>query len=190
MNTSGDSNKNITVVGEKSFKLSRPLKLVIIVLILGILAGGGYYYYKSLQNKKSSEWAPYAQQDYSQYKNANSRGIALQNEGKYEEALALYDQKITEVTDNKVKALLVLNKSLVYFNQQNFDKALELAFQSESLDKNYSVEKYIAEIYTMKGDKGKAIEHYQKSIDYNDPKSETFAADNELSNMMISELSK
>ena len=82
-----------------------------------------------------------------------------------EAAISVYDDAINLSNDNKIKDTLSYNKSLLCFNNGNFNEALTAALLSENIKNSSDNEQYIASIYEKINDNKNAIKYYQKDID-------------------------
>lgn len=80
-------------------------------------------------------------------------------------AVQVADEAVSKTNDNYQKTVLLIAKANIYYDNQDYDKALEVAFDAESIEKNTMVYGFIAVVYERKGDNQKAIEYYQKTID-------------------------
>lgn len=70
------------------------------------------------------------------------------------------------------------NLSITYLLTNEFDKALESLLKAEKIDsKDTVILSNIAHAYKLKGDTGKAIAYYEKTILYGDDESKAFAQD-------------
>ncbi|MCF6129348.1 tetratricopeptide repeat protein [Flavobacterium sp. AS60] len=77
------------------------------------------------------------------------------------------------------------NVSVTYFLTGKYNEGLEALFKAEKLNpKDYIVLSNIAQGYKLSGNKAKAIEYYEKTIQYGDEETKTFAIN------QISELKK
>ena len=168
----------------------RNIKIVLIACLLGALILVGVFFYLKKSEEKRTEWVPYDSKQLTTIKNTTQQANDLLKDGKTDEVVSLYDSRAAETTDTKAKSFIILSKATIFYNQKDYEQALKYALEAESYDKSWNVEKFIAEIYTMQGNKEKAIEYYNRSIEFNDPRSETYESDNKLSENMIRELSK
>jgi tetratricopeptide (TPR) repeat protein len=88
----------------------------------------------------------------------------LASSGKTQEAMALYDQALSESNDPFEKSRLLLNKSRTSFNAEKYDEALTMAKEAESVQTSATVTYFIAQIYEKKNDTESAIAYYEKTI--------------------------
>ena len=168
----------------------RNIKIVLIACLLGALILVGVFFYLKKSEEKRTEWVPYDSKQLTTIKNTTQQANDLLKDGKTDKVVSLYDSRAAETTDTKAKSFIILSKATIFYNQKDYEQALKYALEAESYDKSWNVEKFIAEIYTMQGNKEKAIEYYNRSIEFNDPRIETYESDNKLSENMIRELSK
>ena len=191
MKVSPDNQHPVKVGGEKTKRLSRK-NIVIILVFLVICVGGfiGYGLYVQSQAKKHIAWTPYDDKQKKEIQNIYDEGKALVDGGKTDQATALLDARVDATKDQEVKSALLLNKAMIYRNQNDLNQALKYALEAETYHKTWELEKIIAEIYVGMGNKEKAIEYYKKSIQYNDSRSMMYESDNAHSNNKISGLSK
>lgn len=88
----------------------------------------------------------------------------LANNGKFDEAVALYDKTANDITDPVQKSGLISSKAVLYMNNEQYDKALTVAKEAEAINQNENVTYLIAQIYEKMGDNQNAAEYYKKTI--------------------------
>ncbi|MGB4420368.1 MAG: hypothetical protein WBI29_01045 [Candidatus Saccharimonadales bacterium] len=104
-------------------------------------------------------------------------------------AKEIYSQAIEESINDYEKAILLIGQSLIHYNLSEYDNALEIALESESLYKSDRVASLIADIYLQMNDKKNAILYYNKAIQYNSSEQNfTYEDDNRYYNDMINSL--
>lgn len=154
---------NVISSKKKKFNKRKIFFVVLIVLLLGIVSGWFY-----MQNKKAAEDAA-VQVTNETIAKVTSDAQILENGGDIDGAAAKYDEAIGSTNDNYQASILLVNKAIVYLNNEDYDKALEISLEAEKKDPNFAVVKIIAQIYEEKGDKANAIKYYQKTIEAIDP---------------------
>jgi len=97
--------------------------------------------------------------------------------GKASDAVKTIDNAIKLTTDVKSRSYLQLVKSTTYYNDGNYDGALDAALASEANNRDSNIEQVIATIYEQKGDKKDAVNYYQKAIGLVDKSSPTGSSD-------------
>lgn len=85
-------------------------------------------------------------------------------DGKTDEAIVMYDEAINKSNNSFEKSALMVSKAIIYLNNSNIDKALEIAKDAETVNQNESVTEFIAMLYSQKNDKNNAIKYYEKTI--------------------------
>ncbi len=138
--------------------------VIVILFIAGIVGGWLYVGY----NQKAKEDKLVAQElkrtEIVDSTAAEAQKI-IDSGGKASQAEKLYDTAIKEaVNDSGLTNRLLLDEATLYFNDNDFDKALTTAFQAETVVKDDNVEQFIAQIYEKKGDSKNAIKYYQQAI--------------------------
>lgn len=82
--------------------------------------------------------------------------------------------EILKYYPNHVESLS--NLSITYLLTEEYDKAIEQLMKAEKINpKDYIVLSNIAQGYKLKGDKKKAIEYYEKSVEYGDERTKEYA---------------
>jgi tetratricopeptide (TPR) repeat protein len=92
--------------------------------------------------------------------------------GDVKDAVLVYDSAIKATDEDSVKSTLLINKSNLYYNKNDYDIALAAALESEQINNDENTEQYIAQLYYIKGDKQNAVKYLEKaveSIDHNSP---------------------
>lgn len=153
---------------KKSEKKSKSKKkfiffgVLLLCFILGFFASWWFVSYQKSQDEKNK-------QDIN-----NEIGSLIQqaNDLGNNKDISSADEKYTEAinvsSDINGKANLTIAKAGLYLNDNQQDRALEMALQAEKIYLNENVAQFIATIYARKGDNQKAIEYYQKVIDFID----------------------
>jgi len=157
------------------------LGLIIIILFAAGIAAYWYFFLNKTNNPEvstSSSLSPVTAQDIQRTKVvnsvANSANEKLSSGSTVNEATKLYQDAINSNDDIPTKASLQLSEATLYFNQGNYDLALEAALLSESNNKNDNIEQFIAQIYDSKGDKVNTVKYYKNAISLVD-KTQPFA---------------
>ncbi len=156
---------------------------MIFLLFVGGLASG--WLYMSIQQAEKDRQIA-AQED--AFDQTLSDAQALANAGDGSGASVIYDEAIKSTNDSYQKSILILSKATVYLNDGDYDQALTFAKEAETIDQNFIVVKVIAQIYEEKGDKAKAIEYYQKTIELIDESDPLASADREYYQSLINGL--
>lgn len=95
--------------------------------------------------------------------------IDLQAEtGDIDGAKSNLDNYISQTEDPYQKRELIISKSTVYFNNEEYDESLKLAFQAEEMKKDEGIESFIADVYYEKGEYETAIKYYESAIELAD----------------------
>ncbi|MFZ2125162.1 MAG: tetratricopeptide repeat protein [Candidatus Saccharimonadales bacterium] len=94
-------------------------------------------------------------------------------------AVAKYDDAINSISDSYQKSILTINKAIIYLNNEDYEQALKIAKEAETIDANFAVVKIIAQIYAEKGDNPNAITYYKKTIELID-KDDPLAGDDAI----------
>jgi len=142
------------------------ISAVVIVLFAGGVAAGWMF----ISNQQPAQATLPLTQD--QFDQTISDAQTMANNGDTSGASAAYDNAVKATNDTYQKSVLTLEKAVIYLNEKNYEQALVIAKQAESINSNFEVAKIIAQIYDEKGDKQNAITYYQKTIqliDKNDP---------------------
>jgi len=153
-------------------------------IVVAIVCAAIYWYFfvnsisKNQDTSKSPSLSPVTAQETQRTKEVNSvadnANAKLSSGGTVNEATKLYQDAINSTEDITTKASLQLSEATLYFNQGNYDLALEAALFSESNNKNDNIEQFIAQIYDSKGDKLNAAKYYKSAISLVD-KTQPFA---------------
>lgn len=94
-----------------------------------------------------------------------------------ESVAKIYDDAAGLTEDIDQKIALLLSKSAVYYNDSDFDKALEITKDAEKIKLTLSVADYMAKIYSELGEDENAITYYNKAINLLDKSSQTYTGD-------------
>ncbi|MFZ2125165.1 MAG: hypothetical protein WA087_01750 [Candidatus Saccharimonadales bacterium] len=137
------------------------IALVFVILTCAIIVTA--LVFNSLSNKPSTS----DEADAPMSKNVlNSTVMEIQNSKIGDEnAIRLADESIKKTNDNYQKTVILVTKANLYYDNQDYDRALEIAMQAYNIESNDNVCGFIALIYEAKGDKQKAIEYYHYAID-------------------------
>jgi tetratricopeptide (TPR) repeat protein len=160
----------------KDKKISRKIRLIILCIVAAIFVGGvvSGWFYMSYQRALREETRV---KEAKKTSNAIYSAGQLVNTGRIDEARDAYDAAIKNTDDTHQKSVLLINKSILYKREKNFEKALLIAKEAEVLEPNSSgISSYIAQVYLEKGDKQNAIDYYKKTItliDKNNPMAES-----------------
>lgn len=131
--------------------------LIVIIIIAGIVYG--------LMWKKSNDQTVAEKEQDSQLQH----GVDQINSGNYEEALSSNKQLVENLpADSSKRYDALVSLGISYVATGKTDEALKTLLEAEAIKKeqtSYSVFVTIGQIYTMKNEKPKAIEYYQKAIE-------------------------
>lgn len=159
----------------KKPRMKRSLKMVImIVSIIIVLFGGGFIVTNLYLSSNKTVTQPQETTSEKSYRvsteiaKTNSDAEALADNGKIDEAAVVYDNEAKNTDDAYKKSILTAHKALLYFNYKQYDEALTIAKEAESIDVNITTVSILGNIYEAKGDKQKAIEYFKKTISYID----------------------
>lgn len=102
---------------------------------------------------------------------ANVAGSADQaiGQGDFDEGVRIYDQAIENTQDNTERAQLLADKATAYFNNEEYDQALETALEADQVDSTAMINYLIAQIYEVKNDNAQAAEYYSRAAERIDP---------------------
>ena len=148
---------------EKMFIKKRLMVAAIILLIVLISCGIFIFVYFSFFTNPSNiiSNSDDANDGYSVSQLANQEAA----KGNYSAGQKIIDQELDSTIDEKDKASLYVEKSLLALNNQKYDDADTFAKQAEDIAKSKLTSRLIAQIAEADGDKAKAIEYYQVTID-------------------------
>jgi len=137
--------------------------MIFVLLFFGVLSGWIY-----VKNQKPPAQT-IAQKDAERLdvknQTENNAQKITENGGMVNDAVAAYDKSIAAAAnDPKLKNILIIDKSTLYFNNNNFDQALASAKEAEAINKDANIEQYIAQIYEKMGDKINAVKYYKNAI--------------------------
>lgn len=161
-----------------------------LVIILGFIitfaigvAGSWLYTYLNnpLKTQKNAPVVTVSEPVYEAQKLADS--------GNIEAAKTAYDSAAKEIVDPVQKSAVILSKANLYYNNGDYDGALEVALAAESVNKSSMIEQYIAQIYEKKNDSENAIKYYQNAIKLVDSSSPMGSSDIQYYNYQINSLS-
>jgi len=157
------SGSKVTVVTSPSKRIpqfGKDKKVLIALLILVLLISvGGYLVISRLLSPKLSV---------TKQKAVIAHTEVQINSGNYKAALDTSKKLLKDLPqDSPQRYLALTNLGTAYVTNHQIDLALQAYLQAEAIKKeqtSYSVFVTMAQIYTQKGDKAKAIEYYQKAI--------------------------
>lgn len=138
---------------------------MVIVTILFLISAVIAWSYVSNQRATKEQEATLLQAERSREVNqTTNEAETLTNNGKAEEAKAVYDTAVKQTTDPYQKSILLLSKANLSLNEERYDDALAVAKEAEAINQNSAVSQYIAQVYEVMGDAPNAIKYYQKTI--------------------------
>lgn len=175
-----DSNKQQTPASpaRKHFSHKKWWIIVAIFVVLFLAGAVASWLYVSNQKTAQKQEAALLQAKRSQEVNQTAGAAEkLINNGKPEEAKAVYDTAIKQTTDPYQKSILLLSKANLSLNDEKYDDALAIAKEAEAINQNSVVTQYIAQVYEAMGDAPNAIKYYQKTIPLVDKSKPLAAAD-------------
>lgn len=77
----------------------------------------------------------------------------------------IYEEAVAEAKDdNLLIAALLLDQATIYFNNDNNEKALEIAKQAESYENSEVIFHFIAQVYERMKNYSESIKYYEKAI--------------------------
>lgn len=143
----------------KSLTIRRKIIYFIFVpLIIGLLVSGlTYWYWKSSTTNPPERILTLEEKI--------NEGVFMSLSGSSQEAISYYDKEINSSKDNKEKALLLMSKATIYFNDKDYTNALQTTLEADALNSTENSNQFLAKIYVILGEKSKAIERYKKAID-------------------------
>jgi tetratricopeptide (TPR) repeat protein len=133
---------------------------VVLVVVIAGGVGGWFYLYKNNQKQSVAKVTRTSDQIDQVISDAN----ALAANGDTSGAKKAYDSAIQQTSDSVQKQALLAGDASIYYNDENYDQALVVAKQAESIKLDSNLAALIAEIYRIKGDSKNAIMYYQKAI--------------------------
>lgn len=96
-------------------------------------------------------------------------------QGEFEDGLRIYDEAIDNTADSAERAQLLADKATAYFNNEQYDEALQSALEADRVDSTSSINYLIAQIYEIQENNEKAAEFYRlaaEKIDMSNPMAE------------------
>lgn len=153
------------------------LIVIIVIVILFIIGATAGWIYNSNQKPKETPAAIEASRtNITNQTEADALKI-VNGGGKVTAAAAVYDKAVSAASNDPIlKNELLLGESTLYFNGNDYVKALAIAKQSEAITRDDNIEQFIAQIYIKMGDKQNAIKYYNNAIQLVD-KSRPMASD-------------
>lgn len=94
------------------------------------------------------------------------RGLQVSMSSGPDAAIKEYDTYLSSTTDPKETATLYLSKAGIYFDEKQYDKALEFVNKADSIESTENTSHFLARIYTKMGNNQKAIDYYNRAIDF------------------------
>ncbi|MGE5327852.1 MAG: tetratricopeptide repeat protein [Thiobacillus sp.] len=145
-----------------SLKKWQLLGLCVAIVLISLLI----FWVVNTQNKSTQDAEEKSSRRASALNTADESAEAVISKGgSVNDAAKVYQDSVNATGDNSTKAGLLFNEAVLYFNNGNLDKALELALQSLEFDNNEGTDRFLAVVYESKGDKVNAIKYYQMAID-------------------------
>lgn len=136
-------------------------RLVIVILIVVVLFGAAFATWWFMYGQVKPVSKKVTINDLSKSVNDAQK---LTNSGNSNAAKAAYDNILKSTSDDHTKAILLLDKALIPLNSGNYDEALNIAKEAESVEKSSYVYSFLAQIYEKKGDSENAIKYYRLAI--------------------------
>lgn len=176
-------------------RLKKKTKIILFLLIVAALVALVVFFvisgaFGNVVRDKSQETSRYSESQLKQINTASEEGVKLADEGKMSEAVDLYDKKIEDSSDPQIKARMLIDKSLLFYNAADYESALKYALESEALDKTWGAANLISMIYLKMDNEERALFYSKKALEYNDKSDEAYFANEEDSQLMIKELTK
>ena len=107
----------------------------------------------------------------------STKATVMSKSSDSESVAKLYDDAADSTEDVDQKITLLLSKSAIYYNDSDFDKALEITKDAEKIKLTLGVADYMAKIYSELGEDENAIIYLNKAIDLLDKSNQTYAGD-------------
>jgi tetratricopeptide (TPR) repeat protein len=152
----------------KNFYKKKWFIILSIVVAVAAVLGLAAWYLLSVNSNLIHDLFPTEEDkiaaQYDEYKQQIDEAEKLVNTGDSEAAVKAYDEVINNADDPYKKSLALLSKANIYYNDQDYDKALEIAKEAELVELNYNVAYFIASAYNANFEYAKSIEYYTKAI--------------------------
>ena len=137
------------------------------IIVVLALIGASIYGIMHLQPKQSAEEK--VEQERVEKARAVSRKVDEIDKDSYNGdtngSLKKYDSAIKSTEDNVAKSMLLLNKSVLLFNNQRIDEAQKVAQTAYDTNKSYQTASWIAKVYEKQNDKQNALKYYNETLD-------------------------
>ena len=150
---------------------ARKKSLIIIVILLVVIGGSvGVWMYLRAQGQKQDTPAVVANTDnqvadkLDKTDQTVSDANNLADNGDINGAKGMYNNAIQQTSDLDQRKTLLIGEASTYYNDGDYDQALTIAKQAESISLDANLAGLIAEIYRVKGDTQNAILYYNKAI--------------------------
>ena len=152
-----DANKAIKT--QKRIKNKSKKKTILLILFFAVFVGvavvASIFYFSATNNDLTDR----------RMSARLAESSRLANNGKVDDAVSSYEELIKDIKDPKMKSNMLIEKALVYENNNLLDKALMTAKEAEAIFDSLMVVDFIARIYDKLGDTNNSILYYQKAID-------------------------
>jgi len=162
MNPSSESKTNVAVTSKVNPSFFKTKKFWIIAVIIVVVVGGVTVTVLLFEHNKHKPLTVTEQKKQAQ------NTVTQINSGKYKAALDSSQQLVDNTPPGSPERYTALSYlGVAYMTNRQYDQALNAFLQAEAIKKDqssYSMFVSMAQIYTQKGDKAKAIEYYQKAI--------------------------
>ncbi len=171
-------------------KWARFLIALIIILFAGFVSISVIIYIQNQFPNTEELLALKKEKDAKLFQEADNSAQNLIFSGNVNDALAVYDKAISESDDQDLRLSLMFSKAVSLFNNNDYDRALEIANQIVDINQSHGYSDFIGQIYEEKGDKNNAIKYYQEAISLVDSSSPTAEADIYDYNFKINKLNE
>ena len=152
-------------LAKKLHKIHLNKKWVIIGMSIILVAVGGFLIYKYIVTPKSQTIAhPISGTSDTYVLTPVDKAAKLAFGGDYTAGQQVLDDELKS-SDHNEQVMAYVNKASLAVNYKKYDEALVFAQKAEDMDKSRLTSRLIAQIATVAGDKDKAKEYYQLTID-------------------------
>lgn len=150
-------------LAKKSHKNHLRKKWLIIIAIIFVAIVGGYLIYKYLP-KNQVVVQPVENSSTSSSLTISEQAARLASNGDYNAGQKLLDGELAKRTDDTGQVDIYIGKAVLSVNNKNYDDAFSFALKAEDIAKSRLTSRLIAQIAEKSGDKAKAIEYYQLTL--------------------------
>lgn len=145
-------------------------KFVLLSIVFVLLCGVSFYFIF-----KRSDQLP------SEIREEINQASQLTNNGRLDEAVKLYDEIVSKVSDKSLKSNLLVEKALIYENNGADDQAIKVLEEASSFRRSLAVVDMLARLYEKTGgEEEKIVDLYEEAIGLLDKDSPIYLEDKAL----------